>query len=149
MNNKIQVWMRIVLAIGCLMLFAVLYVPIWRIDLDAPQYPEGLEMFISADGLSGGVDIINGLNHYIGMKTLHNEDFMEFKILPYLIPAFALFFLAASIFGIDESAGNFYFGYDNSANPTLNFEATDGDAGEFGFNTNALFPISDMRVKSR
>ncbi len=99
MNNKIQVWIRIVLAIGCLMLFAVLYVPIWRIDLDAPQYPEGLQMFISANGLSGGVDIINGLNHYIGMKTLHNEDFIEFKILPYLIPAFALFFLAVSISG--------------------------------------------------
>jgi copper chaperone NosL len=42
------------------------------------------------------VDIINGLNHYIGMKTLHNEDFIEFTILPYCILFFAaLFFLTA------------------------------------------------------
>ncbi len=54
--------------------------------------------------------------------------------------------LAASIFGIDESAGNFYFGYDNSVNPTLNFEATDADAGEFGFNTNDSFFFSNANV---
>ncbi len=54
--------------------------------------------------------------------------------------------LAASMFGIDESAGNFYFGYDNSANPTLLFEATDGDAGSFGFNTNDAFYFSDANV---
>lgn len=52
----------------------------------------------------------------------------------------------ASMFGIDESAGNFYFGYDNSANPTLNFEATDADAGEFGFNTNDSFFFSNANV---
>jgi hypothetical protein len=54
--------------------------------------------------------------------------------------------LAASIFGIDESAGNFYFGYDNSVNPTLNFEATDADAGEFGFNTNDSFYFTNANV---
>ncbi len=54
--------------------------------------------------------------------------------------------LAASMFGIDEDVGNFYFGYDNSANPTLNFEATDADAGEFGFNTNDSFYFSNANV---
>ncbi len=52
----------------------------------------------------------------------------------------------ASMFGIDESAGNFYFGYDNSVSPTFNFEASDGDAGEFGFNTNDTFFFSNARV---
>ncbi|TXH04689.1 MAG: hypothetical protein E6R05_02640, partial [Candidatus Moraniibacteriota bacterium] len=50
--------------------------------------------------------------------------------------------LAGSIFGIDESAGTFYFAADNSANPTLTFEATDSDTGDFGFNTNDSFYIS-------
>lgn len=54
--------------------------------------------------------------------------------------------LAASIFGIDENAGNFYFSYDQSANPTFLFEATDGDAGSFGFNTNDAFYFSDANV---
>ncbi|MEO7522727.1 MAG: nitrous oxide reductase accessory protein NosL, partial [Ferruginibacter sp.] len=62
----------------------------WRIELTAPQYPEGLSLTIHAKGLKGNVDIINGLNHYIGMKTLHNEDFIEFTLLPYLIVFFVI-----------------------------------------------------------
>jgi copper chaperone NosL len=45
------------------------------------------------------VDVINGLNHYIGMKTLHTDDFPEFVILPYLIGFFALFFFVSAIVG--------------------------------------------------
>ncbi|MDD5489777.1 MAG: hypothetical protein PHP25_03820, partial [Candidatus Moranbacteria bacterium] len=51
-----------------------------------------------------------------------------------------------SMFGIDESLGNFFFGYDNSANPTFNFEATDSDAGVFGFNTADNFFISGANL---
>lgn len=82
-----------------IMLIFVLFNPIWRIELAAPQYPEGLMILINANGLGGNVDIINGLNHYIGMKTLHTEDFIEFKILPYVISFFALFFLIVAIIG--------------------------------------------------
>lgn len=79
-------------------LTAVLFVPMWKIELQAPQYPEGLELKIYPHKLGGNVDIINGLNHYIGMKTLHTEDFIEFKILPYIIGFFALCcFLAAAL----------------------------------------------------
>lgn len=80
-----------------LALVAVLYVPLWRIDLVAPQYPEGLMLLIYPDKLGGNVDIINGLNHYIGMKTLHTADFFEFTILPYIIGFFALFFVVTGI----------------------------------------------------
>jgi len=76
-----------------LALFAVIFLPIWRIELDAPQYPEGLVMLIYSYKLGGQVEIINGLNHYIGMKTLHSEQFIEFTVLPYIIGAFALAFL--------------------------------------------------------
>lgn len=75
------------------MLIAALFVPVWVIYLDAPQYPEGLSLQIWAHKLSGDVDVINGLNHYIGMKTLHTEDFIEFKLLPFLLSGFAVFFL--------------------------------------------------------
>lgn len=47
--------------------------------------PEGLGLSIYANKLGGDVDIINGLNHYIGMKTLHAEEFIEFTVLPYII----------------------------------------------------------------
>src|SRR4026207_1129826 len=93
-NQKIAPWIRFVLIICGLSLIIVLFVPMWRIDLVAPQYPEGLKLLIYPGKLAGNVDIINGLNHYIGMKTLHTGDFMEFTILPFII----VFFAAAFIF---------------------------------------------------
>lgn len=97
MKNKLSVLSRLLLIIAAIGLVFVLFTPIWRIDLDAPQYPEGLALKIHADGLKGNVDIINGLNHYIGMKTLHDEDFIEFTILPYIIIFFSALFLLVSL----------------------------------------------------
>lgn len=77
MNNKMSIANRTFVFIAGIALVVVLFTPIWRIELDAPQYPEGLGLQIHANGLKGNVDIINGLNHYIGMKTLHNEDFLS------------------------------------------------------------------------
>lgn len=82
---------------GVFILSAVVF-PIWRIELDAPQYPEGLALQIYANRLAGDVDIINGLNHYIGMKTLHAEEFIEFKILPYIIGLFGLWAVVIGLF---------------------------------------------------
>ncbi|MBK9488187.1 MAG: hypothetical protein IPO07_04845, partial [Haliscomenobacter sp.] len=64
------------------------FLPIWRIELWAPQYPEGLMMKIWLSHLSGDVEIINGLNHYIGMAHIKEEMFPEFIILPYLAALF-------------------------------------------------------------
>ena len=97
MKSKLSMLSRILLVIAAVGLIFVLYLPIWRIELDAPQYPEGLALKIHANGLKGNVDIINGLNHYIGMKTLHNEDFIEFTILPYAIIFFSVLFALAAI----------------------------------------------------
>lgn len=71
--------------------------PMWRIELTAPQYPEGLVLKIFPNKLGGDVEIVNGLNHYIGMKTLHAKDFIEFTVLPYLIGFFALLFVVVAI----------------------------------------------------
>ncbi len=74
---------RIAIAISALSIGALLVVPIWRIDLAAPQYPEGLALRIFHDRFTGDVDKINGLNHYIGMSTIHNDMFPEFAIMRY------------------------------------------------------------------
>ncbi|WP_211092674.1 hypothetical protein [Chitinophaga varians] len=69
------------------------FFPMWRIDMRAPQYPDGLSMQIWINDVKGDVPIINGLNHYIGMKTIHQEDFLEFVFMPVSIA----FFMAAGI----------------------------------------------------
>lgn len=97
MKSKLNVVSRLLLVVAAIGLVIVLFKPIWRIELDAPQYPEGLSLTIHANGLHGNVDIINGLNHYIGMKTLHNQDFIEFTILPYFIIFFAIFFILVAV----------------------------------------------------
>ena len=84
---------KILVGLGSLSLFLSIFLPIWRIELDAPQYPEGLVLQIFPNKLGGNVDIINGLNHYIGMGTLHAENFIEFTVLPYIIGGFTLLML--------------------------------------------------------
>ncbi len=96
---KISTTSRILFILCGLALILVLFMPIWRIELDAPQYPEGLRLQIYANRIAGDVDIINGLNHYIGMKTLHTEDFIEFKLLPGIIVFFVALFILAAIIG--------------------------------------------------
>ena len=90
---KLSTLSRILLVLAAILLAVSLFVPLWRIDLAAPQYPEGLVLKIFPNKVSGDVDIINGLNHYIGMKTIHTDDFVEFKVLPIVIG----FFAAASL----------------------------------------------------
>ena len=93
-TSKITTFSKVVLLIVSVLLFCSLLFPMWRIELTAPQYPEGLVLQLHANKIAGDVAIINGLNHYIGMKTLHTEDFLEFKVLPYIFGFFGLFSLA-------------------------------------------------------
>lgn len=61
------------------------YTPIWEILMWAPQYPEGLSMQIWVNNITGDVNTINGLNHYIGMKYIKIEMFPEFKYMPWIL----------------------------------------------------------------
>ena len=78
-TSNLSVLSKAILAIVGLLFIGSLFVPLWRIELDAPQYPEGLVLQLHANKIAGEVDIINGLNHYIGMATLHTENFFEFN----------------------------------------------------------------------
>ena len=90
---------RIAIAFASGMLVTVFFLPAWRIDLFAPQYPEGLMMNIWINKLSGNVDIINGLNHYIGMKPFSEASFPEFQYLQYIVCGFMLLGLIIALSG--------------------------------------------------
>lgn len=98
-ENKISALSKVLLVIAALCLASNIVLPIWRIDLFAPQYPEGLMLLIYADKLGGNVEIINGLNHYIGMQTLHADNFIEFTLLKYILGFFSGFILLTAIIG--------------------------------------------------
>lgn len=97
--SKMSLPSRIIIAIGSLGLIATFFLPVWFIFLIAPQYPEGLTMNIWLNKITGQVDIINGLNHYIGMKHIKAEMFPEFGYLVYIVGFFIALGLVVAIVG--------------------------------------------------
>lgn len=98
-KNKMSKPSRIIIAVASLALIITYFLPIWFIFLIAPQYPEGLTMNIWLNKITGEVDIINGLNHYIGMKHIRPEMFPEFSYLVYVVAFFIAFGLTVAITG--------------------------------------------------
>jgi len=82
---------RILILVLALSLIVLYFVPLWNITLDAPQYPEGLGMQIWLDKMTGDLDIINGLNHYIGMQLIEPDSIKELTLMPYIIGFIILF----------------------------------------------------------
>lgn len=111
---------RLLLLVAALLLIPTYILPLWKLTMFAPQYPEGLHLDIHSYKLEGGnagqdVKEINILNHYIGMKDLTTEDFTEFKWMPFVIGMLGLLFLRALVHGrlgdlLDVSVLYIYFG---------------------------------------
>ncbi|MCA9280239.1 MAG: cytochrome C [Phycisphaeraceae bacterium] len=62
------------------LLLVSLFLPYWHMELQAPQYPSGLHMTAYMNTLTGDVAEIDGLNHYIGMRSLYEAARFERKI---------------------------------------------------------------------
>ncbi|MBX3142187.1 MAG: nitrous oxide reductase accessory protein NosL [Trueperaceae bacterium] len=76
---------RGLITIAALLPIGTFFRPLWHYFFEAPQYPEGLAMQIWSYQLTGRVDLINGLNHYVGFMKLDAADFWELKVLPVLV----------------------------------------------------------------
>ncbi|TCJ12123.1 hypothetical protein EPD60_16350 [Flaviaesturariibacter flavus] len=99
MQPQMRPLSRILIALAALSLSLTYILPVWFIFLLAPQYPEGLTMNIWLSRLSGQVEIINGLNHYIGMKHINEAMFPEFQYLGYIVGAFIVLGLLVAATG--------------------------------------------------
>ena len=100
MKKKFYKYLFLILAVLPLLLFVF---PLWVIDMDAPQFPEGLEMNIHINTIKGteehGLASINGLNHYIGMKKIEPDSIKELKYMPWILVVMTLFGVAVSLVG--------------------------------------------------
>ena len=80
---------RFLVALAALSMAVVYVLPLWHIGLKAPQYPEGLGLYIAVDKIVGektqDLNSINGLNHYIGMKVISPDDIPELQYMPKII----------------------------------------------------------------
>lgn len=80
---------RILVLVAALALGLAYVLPLWKIDLDAPQYPEGIGMRIWVNTIGGmnpnDLDNLNRLNHYIGMKDIVPESIPELQFMPWIL----------------------------------------------------------------
>jgi copper chaperone NosL len=94
---------KIIVTIASLILILTFFFPIWYIDLEAPQYPEGIGLEIWLNKITGqnphDLNNINGLNHYIGMKEIVPDAIPELKVMPFIIIFLIVFGLISGISG--------------------------------------------------
>jgi hypothetical protein len=86
----------VLLALARVLLLLSIFLPYWHMDLDAPQYPNGLSVTAYVNHLEGDVREINGLNHYIGMKPLEQAAQHERALSVWLIVGMFLLVEAAA-----------------------------------------------------
>jgi len=120
MSQPIAPWSRWVLALAVVPLVLSVLQPLWTIHFEAPQYPEGLDLYVYAYTIEGGnegndIHEINVLNHYVGMRPLDAAEFADLDFIPFAIGALALLALRVAAIGdvrslIDLAVLTAYFG---------------------------------------
>jgi hypothetical protein len=94
---------RVLSAAAAVLLSAVYALPLWRISLLAPQYPEGLGMLIRINTVEGVKEFdlvnINQLNHYIGMKLIDPLAIPELKYFPWVAGLLVVSGLLVALWG--------------------------------------------------
>ena len=94
---------RLLLGLASLSLALLFVLPLWHVGLKAPQYPEGLGLYIGISRITGekpqDLSSINNLNHYIGMKRITPEEIPELRFMPYAVAGLMALGLLAAVAG--------------------------------------------------
>jgi copper chaperone NosL len=94
---------RLFLSLGALLLIPAFWLPLWSIRIVAPQYNDGLGMFIGLRDIWGhqqhDIQNINILNHYIGMKPIDPEIVDVLTIMPWVVGFLIVAALAVAAIG--------------------------------------------------
>jgi hypothetical protein len=102
-DSRLATTTRALLALAAFLIGVPLVQPLWHIGLVAPQYPEGIGMYIWADQITGqspqDLHSLNGLNHYIGMKPIVPESIPELRFMPAILVVLALLGLVVAVSG--------------------------------------------------
>jgi copper chaperone NosL len=121
LHQPLNLASRLCLLAAAVAIIAALFFPLWKLHLIAPQYSDGLDLYIFPYKIQGGgyngqhLVEINGLNHYIGMKPIEEADFLEMRWMPFVFGLIILMTLRSIVFGemsnvVDLFAVYSYFG---------------------------------------
>lgn len=78
-----------------LLLLISIFLPYWSLKLHAPQYPGGLVINLYVNHVTGDVHEIDGLNHYIGMRSMEDAADIERTLSIIMIVGIGLLAVAA------------------------------------------------------
>jgi hypothetical protein len=92
------------LMLGALLLMISMFLPYWRMTMNAPQYPDGLKVDVFVNHLEGDMYEVDELNHYLGMPPLDEGGQFERSISMAAIVVLGLL-LMAGVFIHNQWAG--------------------------------------------
>lgn len=121
LHKPLNLTSRLFLLAAAITIAVSIFFPLWKMHLVAPQYQDGLDLYIWSYKIQGGgyngqhLAEINNLNHYIGMKHIEQADFMEMRWMPFVFGLIILLTLRSIVFGemsnvVDLFALFTYFG---------------------------------------
>ena len=73
------------------------FLPLWKLELIAPQYPKGLFIVAHGYAMSGDIKEINSLNHYVGLSPLKPEEIIELQLFPFSVVAIVFVLLVGGV----------------------------------------------------
>lgn len=80
---------RVLSILTVLCLSMLFFFPLWEVTLIAPQYPDGVSMYIWIHQITGDtpgtLQNVNILNHYVGMKAIVPDSIPELTYFPYVV----------------------------------------------------------------
>lgn len=77
------------------LLLVSLLLPYWVLNLDAPQFPDGLQIKAHVNRLVGDVTELEGLNHYVGLQSFEDGAVFERSIAVIAIITLSMLVVAA------------------------------------------------------
>ncbi len=80
---------------AALLLVISILLPYWKMTLYAPQYPSGLKLVVYVNRVTGDVNEIDTLNHYIGMRSLTEAASLERTLSIIAVAVIALLVIGA------------------------------------------------------
>lgn len=105
LHKPLNLWSRLLLLAAAATIAVSIFFPLWKMHLVAPQYSDGLDLFIYSYKIVGGglngqhLVEINNLNHYIGMAPIQQADFLEMRWIPFIFGLITLMILRSVVFG--------------------------------------------------
>ncbi|MCC6236697.1 MAG: hypothetical protein IT299_03885 [Dehalococcoidia bacterium] len=89
--------------LACSLLAAVALVtsawlPLWTMELHAPQYPRGLTLTAYGTRLEGDIQEVNTVNHYVGVEPVHTDSIPELGLFPYLLGGLVVLVVLAGFY---------------------------------------------------